>query len=101
MNSYKFSPRASIDFEEIWDYSATRFGIDQAENYPSKIMAAIKTVAEDARRSRSCEDIRPGYRKYAVGSHMIFLRKTPDGIVVVRILHQKMDFDRHLPSSKN
>jgi len=37
-----------------------------------------------------------GYRKVRAGSHIIFFKVTTDGIDVVRILHQKMDFNRHL-----
>jgi toxin ParE1/3/4 len=46
---------------------------------------------------RDCGDIREGYRKYPVGSHMLFYRLITDGIDVVRILHRQMDFDRYLP----
>jgi toxin ParE1/3/4 len=35
------------------------------------------------------------YRKYAAGSHMLFYRHVESGIDIVRILHSRMDFDRH------
>jgi len=38
----------------------------------------------------------PAYWKYAVGAHVLFFRRTTDGIEVVRVLHQRMDFERHL-----
>jgi plasmid stabilization system protein ParE len=34
--------------------------------------------------------------KYAVGSHLVFYRETGHDIVIVRILHQRMDVERHL-----
>ena len=43
-----------------------------------------------------CDDVRTGYRKYPAGSHLLFYRLTPDGIDIVRILLQRMDFERHL-----
>ena len=46
--------------------------------------------------SLSAEDTRPGYRKAACGSHMIYFRQDGDDIDVVRILHQSMDVGRHL-----
>ena len=40
---------------------------------------------------------RSGYRKYAVGTHTLYYRIAGvDMIDVVRILHQRMDIDRHL-----
>jgi toxin ParE1/3/4 len=49
------------------------------------------------KRGRSYhDDLRPGYRKYLVGSHVLFYRVTNTDVVVVRILHQRMDVERHL-----
>jgi len=46
---------------------------------------------------RACDEVRPGYRKHAVGSHTLYYRiASADVIDVVRILHQRMDVDRHL-----
>jgi toxin ParE1/3/4 len=53
-------------------------------------------VAADPHRGRCCDEIRPGYRKYPAGSHVLFYRLLPDGIDIVRILHRRMDFERHL-----
>ncbi len=57
---------------------------------------AIEIVAARPARGRVCDDIRPGYRRVSVGSHMVFYREMEAAIVIVRILHQGMDFDRHL-----
>jgi toxin ParE1/3/4 len=57
---------------------------------------AIEAVAEKPGRGRPCDHIRAGYRKYPSGSHMIFYRTIADGIDVVRVLHQSMDFEQHL-----
>jgi len=40
---------------------------------------------------------RAGYRKLAAGSHVLFYRVMSEGdIDVVRVLHRRMDVDRHL-----
>jgi toxin ParE1/3/4 len=41
--------------------------------------------------------VRRGYRQYPSGSHVLFYRFTADGIDVVRILHERMDYERHIP----
>jgi toxin ParE1/3/4 len=93
---YVLSPRAQTDIDEIWNYTQDQWGADQAETYIRLIQAAIEAVAADPRRGRPCDDIRPGYRKFAAGSHFVFYRVIAAGIDVVRILHQRMDFDLHL-----
>jgi toxin ParE1/3/4 len=45
---------------------------------------------------RACPEIRRGYHKYRAGSHVLFYRLIDGGIEVVRILHEQMDFGRHL-----
>lgn len=96
MTRYVLSPRAQADLDEIWDYSAANWGDDQAEAYTRQIQAAVELIAADPRRGRACDDIRPGYSRFTVGSHVLFYRRAESGIDVVRILHQRMDFDRHL-----
>jgi toxin ParE1/3/4 len=90
------SPRAQADLDEIWDYTVERWSENQAESYIRDIWQAIEVMAGDPRRARACDDIRSGYRKYPVGAHVLFFRTLDDGIDIVRILHQRMDFERHL-----
>lgn len=98
MNSrYVLSPAAQIDLEQIWDYTHDRWGVDQAERYLRAVQHGIERAAANPRIGRACDEIRPGYRKLAAGSHILFYRVTDAGIIdVVRILHQRMDVDRHL-----
>lgn len=97
MSRFVLSPRAQADLNDIWDYSARRWGMDQAERYLRRIAEAVDLVAETPERGRNCDHIREGHRKYQVGSHILFYREMSGGIDVVRILHQQLDFDRHLP----
>lgn len=96
MSGYVLSPAAVADLEAIWDQGEERWGIGQAEVYARGLQRAMETVAADPRRGRPCDDIRLGYRKFAVGAHMLFCRPHPAGIEIVRILHQRMDFIRYL-----
>ncbi len=96
MTSYRLTPAAQLDLSEIWDYTAQHWDLRQAETYIDEIRAAIERVAEDPDRGRSCDDIRKGYRRYGIGSHILFYAARPDGVDVIRILHQHMDPTRHL-----
>lgn len=94
---YLLSPAAQADLEQIWDYTEDRWGIDQADTYLREIQYVIERVAANPQIGRACNEIRRGYRKLSAGSHMVFYRLTVEGVVdIVRVLHQRMDIDRHL-----
>ena len=96
MSGYVLSPRAQADLDDIWDYTERNWGKEQAEAYIRLIGAAIRAIASSPERAKPCDHIREGYRNYPAGSHMIFFRLLDGKIDVVRILHRRMDFDRHL-----
>jgi toxin ParE1/3/4 len=97
VTGYVLTPRARRDLSEIWDYSATQWGTAQADRYIRLIASACAALAAGRAKGRSAEAIRPGYFRQTVGSHVLFYRAGKRGsIEIVRILHQRMDVERHL-----
>lgn len=97
MSRYVLSPAARADLERIWDYTYERWGDEQAEEYVRELQRAIERVIDNPMIGRFCDEVRSGYRKHAVASHTLYYRSaSADVIDVVRILHQRMDVDRHL-----
>lgn len=96
MSQYRLTPAAQRDLSSIWDYTAERWDVRQAETYVNEIRAAIERVAADPRRGRSCDEVRDGYRRYSIGSHLLFYVESSHGVDVIRILHQRMDPTRHV-----
>lgn len=96
MISSRLTPAAQRDLSSIWDHTEERWDAGQAEKYVGEIRAAIERIAEDPARGRSCDDIREGYRRYSIGSHLLFYVDRADGVDVIRILHQRMDPTRHV-----
>jgi len=90
------SPRAQRDIDRIWDHTAVIWGVDQAELYIRQIEAAIRLIAGNPQLGKACDDIRRSYRKYPAGSHLLFYRLVSTHVEIIRILHQRMDFERHL-----
>jgi toxin ParE1/3/4 len=93
---YVLSPRARLDLAEIWKYSAEHWDSEQADRYIRTLNESFAAVAKDVRLARACDEIRPGYRKFRSGSHVVFCRVTDEVVTVVRVLHSRMDFQRHL-----
>jgi toxin ParE1/3/4 len=46
--------------------------------------------------SRNRDDLRPGLLMASSGRHCIFFEADPSRILVVRVLHDRMDYLRHL-----
>jgi len=96
MSGYALTPRARADLKAIWIYTADHWSVEQADRYVGLLHGAMRIVAAEPRRWRPCDHIRAGYFKYSAGSHVLFFRRHASGIAIIRILHQSMDFDRHL-----
>ena len=96
MTTYRLTPAARRDLSSIWDYTEDRWDVGQAETYVSEIRAAIERIAEAPSRGRACDEVRAGYRRYSIGSHLIFYVESAGGVDVIRILHQRMDPTLHV-----
>lgn len=92
---FLLSLRARADLDAIWTYTAKTWSQAQAETHVAEIAATIDSLARGERVGREAE--RYGdYLKQPVGSHVVFYRIGDGRLFVVRILHRRMDFERHL-----
>jgi toxin ParE1/3/4 len=96
MAEYRLTPAAEGDLEAIWTYTLQQWSAEQADRYIDTLTAAFAELAQSPKIAPACDQIRPGYRRRGIGRHMIYIRTTTFGIVVVRILHDRMDAQRHL-----
>ena len=95
-NIFKLRPKAAKDLEDIYFYSVEKWGIPRADTYIKDINNAFNQLIENSGLGRDYGDVRPNLLAYFVGSHIIFYKFVGRDIAVVRVLHQSMDFKRHL-----
>ena len=95
MPKYRLSKRAYADIVGIGDYTIERFGIEQARRYRDRLEDALRALADNPNRGRPADDIALGLRRWNYQSHAVFFRLEARGILIVRVLHQQMDFERH------
>jgi toxin ParE1/3/4 len=55
-----------------------------------------QTMADNPGLGRPCDDVRPGLRRLEHRKHVIFYRQEREGILISRILHERMLPDRHV-----
>lgn len=100
MPEYRLTPAAERDLEAIWRHTAQHWSLEQANRYTDLLVTAFSDLAQFPKIAPACDHIRPGYRRRGIGRHMIYFRITEYGIVVVRILHDRMNASRVLTSTK-
>ena len=96
MAEYRLSPAAERYLEAIWKYTREEWGVEQAERYTDLLAAAFQALAESPKSASACDHIRQGYRRRNVERHMVYFRITEYGIVIIRVLHERMDAPRHV-----
>ena len=75
---------------DIGSYTFRTWGKDQAIRYIDDLEAYCRMLASHPELGRACDSIRPGLRRMEHGRHIVFYRQEPEGILVSRILHQRM-----------
>lgn len=96
MPDYRFSRRAALDLEAIAEYTIERFGLEQARCYRDELGACFDQLAGNPKLGRRVEQLGVGLRRYEHRSHIIFYQQTGEGLLIVRVLHYRMDAVRHL-----
>lgn len=96
----ELSPYAEEDVREIWRYTVETWSEEQAQTYVDSLFDMMEALAAAPNRGRSADDISEGLRRQRCAAHVIFYRLIDDGIRVVRVLHQSMDFPAHLANDE-
>jgi len=87
---FRFSHRAEADLMEIADYTLRTWGEEQVIRYLEDLERCCQLLADHPESGRSSHQFRPGLRRMEHGSHVVFYRQEAGGILVSRVLHQRM-----------
>ena len=96
MATFKLTCRAEEDLLEIAAYTRGKWGEAQCLEYLDALEACCRRLAEVPGLGRACEEVRPGCFRMEQGRHVVFYRHTGDGVLIVRILHERMLPELHL-----
>ena len=93
MSRYELAPSAMTDLLEIVRYSKKTWGSAQAQRYREELELAVQQLALTPEVGRKREVISPGMRSFPVAQHVAFYIQRKDRIVILRILHPRMNVD--------
>lgn len=96
MTKAELTREAERDLIDIYLCGIEHFGPATAERYAETLTARITTAAENPSFGADYAFVRAGLRRYECASHAIYYRVTGDGILVLRILHGRMEPGLHL-----
>lgn len=87
---------ARADLASIRRYSTRTWGPDRTTQYMDALRDTMKGLVRGAVITRARDDLRPGVLMAGSGRHSIFFEANESRILVVRVLHDSMDYRRHL-----
>lgn len=96
MASDVLSRRADADVQAIAEETVRRWGLARAERYVRELQEAFERLVMFPELGRDVGHLRAGMMGMASGSHLVFYRRRPEGVLIVRVLHERMDFERHV-----
>ena len=96
MAEYHLTRNAVADLRAIADYGLENFGFAKARQYRRGLEKCFRSLARTPAIGLSADELVTGIRRYKYQSHWIFYLASGKGITIVRVLHTRMDFVKHL-----
>jgi toxin ParE1/3/4 len=96
VSAIRISVEAQNDIEEIAIYSTRTWGWRQTDLYLERIGECVDLIAANPSIGRACDKVRSGLRRFEIGSHVLFYAAEANGILLVRVLHQRMLPTEHI-----
>ena len=100
MATFRLTRAAEADLLEIAEYTLRTWGEAQCSTYLARLEDYCQRLADHTILGRPCNNIRPGLRRGEQGKHIVFYRRDGEGILVLRILHERMLPGLHLDENE-
>lgn len=98
MAPYRFTKQAETDLESIVDFSLEKWGIKRTTSYLDQLEELADNLANYPDLGIGRTDLIEGLFSFPHLSHVIFYTKQTHGITITRVLHKRMEPNRHLLS---
>lgn len=96
MPRHKFTHDAEEDLREIVEYSLASWGGPQTIRYIEGLESLAERLAANPKIGINRSALLEGVLSFSYQSHTLFYLEEPFGITILRVLHQRMDVQRHL-----
>jgi toxin ParE1/3/4 len=96
MSRYIFSKEAEKDLIAIYRYGYLNYGENQAERYQQALKRKCQFLSDNPYLYRERTEFNPPMRFHPHQKHLIIYLAKSDHILIVRILHERMDVEQNL-----
>ena len=96
MGDYRISRKAEIDVSKMYEYGIESFGLKQAKEYLFGIHDLFQILVTNDHLGRDASEFIMSLKRFSYKSHTIFYVSTTNGILIVRVLNQSMDYENNL-----
>jgi toxin ParE1/3/4 len=88
-----WAPEAIADIDEIWNHYERVAGRNTAEKFVREIGKVVSVIEDHPFAGRLRSELRPGFRSFATGPHVVFYRVVNDNPEIMRVLDGRQDIE--------
>jgi toxin ParE1/3/4 len=99
MSAFKLTPDAKASLSSIAIYTEKTWGKQKRNAYIKQLDDSFHTLARNPKLGKERPEIHPKLLSYGVAKHVVFYIKKPQFIVIVNILHKRMDYIQHISTT--
>jgi toxin ParE1/3/4 len=91
MQAVDYTDKAENDLAGILRFSLSKWGAKQANRYLDGLEQLTASLAEQPAMGSGCEDLASGLQAFPYQSHVLYYLVEPTRLVIVRVLHKRMN----------
>ncbi len=91
MAELRFTKKAIIDLNSIWEYAFNKWSERQADKYYKELILCCEKLAKNPELGKHYFGENPKIIGFHKNKHIIFYAVIGSDIEVIRILHERMD----------
>jgi len=92
LTHYRLSPKALIDLDDIWRYTAETWSLDQADRYIDALVSTFETIVSMPTLAPERAEFTPPVRIHVHEEQVIVYTINRDHIVISRLLGGRQDW---------
>jgi toxin ParE1/3/4 len=92
----RLSKLAELDLEEIWFYTFATWSLNQANDYQDILFLGMNQLKINSTQAKYIKIDNRNFYYNKIGHHFIFFQQQENEILIYRVLHEVMDFSKHL-----
>jgi len=96
MGNYRLSKKAEIDLAEMYEFGVSKFGLLNAQKYFFGMHDVFQVLDDNIELGRDASEFIKDLKRFTYKTHTIFYLITTDGIFILRVLSQRMDYKYNL-----